>query len=125
MCVYDILLLSTYYSIQLRYGFSTWTPVRGGSGGAYKYAILQADEEIWFAKALFYKIKITEGWYYWYGDVLCALTFNTNMDRALEFNKCKGETKSVLLTKGGLLFISGRYGNYLNLLRLWGLSNKF
>ena len=114
--------MSICYSIRMRYGVSGWTPVRGGSGGSFKYASLQTNETITSVRALYTSLKIYNGAVYKNGYVLCSLGFSTSMN-TYQFNSCNGVGKTTFM-KDGLVYISGRFGNYINLLRLWSFPGS-
>ena len=107
------LYILVHNRIRLRYGGSSWTPLRGGGGGVFKYAFLQPNELITNVKGK-----------YWNGYVLCALFFDSNMNKTYQFNDCVGgtEVENSAVTKNGLAYISGRYGYYMDSMRFWSLS---
>ena len=81
--------------------------MRGGRGGAFKYAFLQTGERITSVSVKYLS-----------PEFLCALTFYSSTSTTYKFGDCSGQDASASLN-GGLAYITGRFGTYVDHLQFW------
>lgn len=108
--------LCLWRSFRVQYGtpgHSIWSDYHGQTTGEFKYGFLSAGDVITAVNAHYYP-----------NFVLCHLWFTTLMT-TIQINSCLEAGGSVDLNfpnYGGLLYVSGAYGKFLDRLYFWGSS---